>query len=64
MTYTTSRNVKVGAAAAEAHHFGRGHTSGDTFVYFPDVQVVAFGDMFVAQAPNVDDPFGGSTSSG
>lgn len=59
-TYTTTRNVKVGGAAADAHHFGAAHTSGDTFVYFPDVRVVAMGDVVVANAPNVDFPFGGS----
>jgi glyoxylase-like metal-dependent hydrolase (beta-lactamase superfamily II) len=59
-TYKDDREVKVGAASAKAYHFGRGHTSGDTFVYFPDLKVVATGDMFVAQAPNADYPFGGS----
>ena len=59
-TYTTERKVKVGKATAEAHYFGRGHTNGDTFVYFPDVKVVSTGDMVVATAPNSDFPFGGS----
>ncbi len=60
VTYATTRTVKVGNASAEAHFFGRAHTSGDTWVYFPDVRVVATGDSFVATAPNVDSPFGGS----
>jgi cyclase len=60
VTYTTNRIVKVGNASAEARFFGRAHTSGDTFVYFPDVRVVATGDSFVATAPNADFPFGGS----
>src|SRR5687768_14421994 len=60
VTYSTDRVVKVGNAAAEGRHFGRAHTSGDTFVYFPDVRVVALGDSFVAAAPNADYPFGGS----
>ncbi len=59
-TYRDDREVKVGNATAKAYYFGRGHTSGDTFVYFPDVRVVSTGDMFVAQAPNADFPFGGS----
>ena len=58
--YTKDRKVKVGNAKAEAHYFGRGHTNGDTFVYFPDVKTVAAGDMVVATAPNCDFPFGGS----
>ncbi len=59
-TYTTSRTVKVGNASAEARFFGRAHTSGDTWVYFPDLRVVSTGDSFVAAAPNSDFPFGGS----
>jgi glyoxylase-like metal-dependent hydrolase (beta-lactamase superfamily II) len=60
ITYTKDKKVKVGKAKAEAHYFGRGHTNGDTFVYFPDVKVVSAGDMVVATAPNSDMPFGGS----
>lgn len=59
-TYTTSRTVKVGNASAEARFFGRAHTSGDTWVYFPDLRVVSTGDSFVAAAPNSDFAFGGS----
>jgi glyoxylase-like metal-dependent hydrolase (beta-lactamase superfamily II) len=59
-TYTSSRTVKVGNATAEARFFGRAHTSGDTWVYFPDLRVVSTGDSFVAAAPNADYPFGGS----
>jgi glyoxylase-like metal-dependent hydrolase (beta-lactamase superfamily II) len=60
VTYTTTRTVKVGNASATGHFFGRAHTSGDTWVYFPDVRVIATGDSFVATAPNADYPFGGS----
>jgi cyclase len=60
VTYGRDRKVKVADAAAEAHHYFRGHTSGDTVVYFPDVKLVSLGDLVVANAPNVDFPFGGS----
>lgn len=60
VTYTKDRKVKVGKARAEAHYYGRGHTNGDTFVYFPDLKVVSAGDMVVGTAPNSDMPFGGS----
>jgi glyoxylase-like metal-dependent hydrolase (beta-lactamase superfamily II) len=60
VTYAKDQVVKLGGVTAEAHYFGRGHTGGDTFVYFPDVKVVSTGDMFVATAPNADYPFGGS----
>jgi glyoxylase-like metal-dependent hydrolase (beta-lactamase superfamily II) len=60
VTYATTRTVKVGSASAEARFFGPAHTSGDTWVYFPDVRVISTGDSFVATAPNADYPFGGS----
>ena len=60
VTYATTRTVKVGNASAEARFFGPAHTSGDTWVYFPDVRVISTGDSFVATAPNADYPFGGS----
>jgi glyoxylase-like metal-dependent hydrolase (beta-lactamase superfamily II) len=60
VSYATTRTVKVGTASAEARFFGPAHTSGDTWVYFPDVRAIATGDSFVATAPNADYPFGGS----
>jgi cyclase len=60
LTYTKDKKVKVGKAKAEAHYYGRGHTNGDSFVYFPDLKVVSTGDMVVGTAPNSDMPFGGS----
>ena len=59
-TYTKEQEVKVGKATAQARYFGRGHTNGDTFVWFPDVRVVSAGDMIVANPPNSDMAFGGS----
>lgn len=60
ITYTKDKKVKVGNAKAEAHYYGRGHTNGDTFVWFPDVKVVSAGDMITGTAPNSDMAFGGS----
>jgi cyclase len=60
VTYATERTVKVGSASAQGRYFGRAHTNGDTWVYFPDVRVVSTGDSFVAAVPNCDSPFGGS----
>jgi glyoxylase-like metal-dependent hydrolase (beta-lactamase superfamily II) len=61
ITYTKDKKVKVGKAKAEAHYFGRGHTNGDTFVWFPDVKVLSAGDMIVGNAPNSDmGMYGGS----
>ncbi len=60
VTYTKNKKIKLGNARAEAYHFGRAHTGGDTVVYFPDVKVVSLGDEFVAAQPNADYPMGGS----
>ena len=40
-------------------HFGNAHTNGDTVVYFPNLKVVAVGDLFAA-TPNPDFSAGGS----
>lgn len=60
VTYTTTQTVKVGNAEAQALHFASAHTSGDTFIYYPDLKVLQGGDVIVGTAPNVDFPFGGS----
>jgi glyoxylase-like metal-dependent hydrolase (beta-lactamase superfamily II) len=60
VTYTKNKKIKLGNARAEAYHFGRAHTGGDTVVYFPDLKVVSLGDEFVAAQPNADYPMGGS----
>ncbi len=47
----------------ELHHVGRGHTNGDTIVYFPDLRVMATGDLFVVlpRVPTIDYAAGGTT---
>ena len=59
-TYDKKTSAKVKGASAQAFHFARGHTGGDTIVYFPDLRVVSMGDELVAATPNCDYPFEGS----
>lgn len=59
-TYAEKTVVKVGGAKVEVFHFGRGHTGGDSVVYFPDLKVVSGGDVIVGVQPNFDYPNGGS----
>jgi cyclase len=59
-TYTDKTVVKLGSAKAEVYHFGKGHTGGDSIVYFPDLKVVSGGDVIVGVQPNFDYPNGGS----
>lgn len=62
ITYNDALTIHAGGVTAEAHHWGAGHTQGDTVVYFPAQKVVSGGDEVVAVTPNVDYPFGGSVN--
>lgn len=63
VTYTTEAAIHLGGAEAQLHYVGRGHTNGDTIVYFPDLRVMATGDLFVVlpRVPTIDYPNGGTT---
>jgi cyclase len=60
VTYAKDYTIKLGGVEAQVHHYEHAHTSGDSFVYFPDLKVLCGGDSIVGAAPNVDFPFGGS----
>jgi glyoxylase-like metal-dependent hydrolase (beta-lactamase superfamily II) len=63
ITYTTEAAVHLGGAEVQLHYVGRGHTNGDTIVYFPDLRVMATGDLFVVlpRVPTIDYANGGTT---
>lgn len=63
ITYTTEAAVHLGGAEVQLHYVGRGHTNGDTIVYFPDLKVMATGDLFVVlpRVPTIDYANGGTT---
>jgi cyclase len=46
LTYTDSITVNLGGKEVTGHYFGRAHTNGDTWVYFPAQKVLATGDSF------------------
>jgi len=58
-TYDQEFTIKLGGIEVQLLHFGNAHTDGDTVVYFPDLKVVAVGDLY-APAPNPDFSAGGS----
>jgi glyoxylase-like metal-dependent hydrolase (beta-lactamase superfamily II) len=58
-TYDHDFTVKLGGIEVQLMHFGNAHTDGDTVVYFPNLKVVAVGDLLAA-APNPDFSAGGS----
>ena len=60
-TYGKAMTLQLRGRKALLQHIVRAHTDGDTFVYFPDANVIATGDIFVQQRhPNIDFANGGS----
>jgi glyoxylase-like metal-dependent hydrolase (beta-lactamase superfamily II) len=54
-TFKDRLTLGSGADQVDLYHFGRGHTSGDTFVVFPAVRAMHTGDMYPrAHMPFVD----------
>jgi glyoxylase-like metal-dependent hydrolase (beta-lactamase superfamily II) len=47
VTFSDEASVFLGGHEVRALYFGRGHTSGDAVVYFPDLNVVHTGDLFL-----------------
>jgi glyoxylase-like metal-dependent hydrolase (beta-lactamase superfamily II) len=48
-TYTMSTTVSIGGRTAQVGYLPNAHTDGDSFVYFPDANVLATGDLNGAQ---------------
>jgi glyoxylase-like metal-dependent hydrolase (beta-lactamase superfamily II) len=48
VTFTRELAVHLGGKAVQAHYFGRGHTSGDAVIYFPELKAIHTGDLFLA----------------
>jgi cyclase len=47
LTFATRTTVFLGNAEVQAHYFGRGHTDGDSLIYFPDLRTVHTGDLIL-----------------
>jgi len=61
VTYKDQMTVRLQGRVAELHHSPAVHTDGDTYVYFPDANVLATGDfVFFNRYPNIDFAYGGS----
>src|SRR6185295_2660157 len=61
-TYKDKLSLLKGKDKIDLYYFGRGHTSGDTFVVFPALKVMHAGDMFAFSngLPIIDTNNGGS----
>jgi len=57
--YDHDYTVRLGGVEVQLMHLGNAHTNGDTVVYFPNLKVVAVGDLF---SPTPDPDFGGGGS--
>ncbi len=56
-----STTISVGGRVAELNHVINAHTDGDTWVYFPDANVLALGDVVMTRFyPNIDWGSGGN----
>ncbi len=63
IVYTDQASVHLGGVEARAIHLGRGHTDGDSVVYFPDLRVVHTGDLFITDGgPLIDYANGGDST--
>jgi glyoxylase-like metal-dependent hydrolase (beta-lactamase superfamily II) len=51
VTFADELVVHLGGKEVRAKYFGRGHTSGDAVIYFPELKVVHTGDLFIGRTP-------------
>jgi cyclase len=60
-TYKDTMTIRLKGRAAELRYSKDVHTDGDTYVYFPDANVLVTGDIvFFGRYPNIDFAYGGS----
>ena len=59
-TFARDHVLTFGGAEVRMFSFGRGHSGGDTIVYFPDTKVVMVSDQMTEATPIVDFANGGS----
>ena len=48
ITFTDELDVHLGGKDVQAYYFGRGHTSGDAVIYFPELKAIHTGDLFLS----------------
>jgi len=60
ITFADQGAIYLGGVEVQMFWFGRGHTNGDTIIYFPDLKTVHLGDLIIDGMPVIDYPGGGS----
>ena len=61
LIYSDETSVFLGGVEVRVFYMGRGHTNGDSVVYFPDLKTVHSGDLLHGIAPFIDYANGGSS---
>ncbi len=57
---TDEEAIYLGGVEVRMLYFGRGHTNGDTVIFFPDLRTVHSGDLVIDGMPVIDYDNGGS----
>ena len=60
VVFSDQAEVHLGGAEVQMTYLGRGHTNGDTVIYFPDLRTVHTGDLIIDGMPVIDYNNGGS----
>jgi glyoxylase-like metal-dependent hydrolase (beta-lactamase superfamily II) len=60
IVFNDQASVFLGGVEVQMMYLGRGHTNGDTVIYFPDLKTVHTGDLIIDGMPVIDYPNGGS----
>ena len=60
VTFADQAALYLGGVEVQLFWFGRGHTNGDTVIYFPDLKTIHAGDLVIDGMPVIDYPGGGS----
>jgi glyoxylase-like metal-dependent hydrolase (beta-lactamase superfamily II) len=47
VTFSDELAINLGGKDVQARYFGRGHTSGDAVIYFPELRAIHTGDLFL-----------------
>lgn len=60
LTFSDEEAIYLGGVEVRMLYFGRGHTNGDTVIFFPDLRTVHAGDLVIDGMPVIDYDNGGS----
>lgn len=64
ITYAEGISIRLGNNTAEVHHMPPAHTDGDSYIYFPEANVLATGDIFGSFRFPTGDVRGGGSVDG